>query len=163
MALLDPLDKSVEGFTVIDIDPNFRLVDQIDARAAKWTPDGWQLSDGAIRRMGAGNRLSSEVFDSRLVTMPEHIDDFIQVQDAPETMSFLELRAYVARLRHGGHQVGKYVVQLYAKLSFPLVNVIMRPRPWNDCSSFVKVMPSPRSRSSRPVNDPADSRRARNG
>jgi LPS export ABC transporter permease LptG/LPS export ABC transporter permease LptF len=125
MALLDPLDKSVEGLTVIDIDPNFRLVDQIDARAAKWTPDGWQLSDGAIRRMGAGNRLSSEVFDSRLVVMPEHIDDFIQVQDAPETMSFLELRAYVARLRDGGHQVGKYVVQLYAKLSFPLVNVIM--------------------------------------
>jgi LPS export ABC transporter permease LptG/LPS export ABC transporter permease LptF len=125
MALLDPLDKSVEGLTVIDIDPNFRLVDQIDARAAKWTRDGWQLSDGAIRRIGAGNRMSSEVFDSRLVVMPEHIDDFIQVQDAPETMSFLELRAYVARLRDGGHQVGKYVVQLYAKLSFPLVNVIM--------------------------------------
>ena len=40
-------------------------------------------------------------------------------------MSFLELRAYVAKLREGGHQVGKYLVQLYSKLSFPLVNVIM--------------------------------------
>jgi lipopolysaccharide export system permease protein len=57
--------------------------------------------------------------------MPEHIDDFIRVQDAPDTMSFLELRAYVAKLREGGHQVGKYLVQLYSKLSFPLVHVIM--------------------------------------
>lgn len=125
MALLDPLDKSVEGLTVIDIDSNFRLVDRTDARAARWTPEGWQLSDGAIRRVGAANRMSSEEFDSRLVVMPEHIDDFIQVQDAPETMSFLELRAYVARLREGGHPVSKYVVQLYSKLSFPLVHLIM--------------------------------------
>ena len=57
--------------------------------------------------------------------MPEHIDDFIQVQKPPETMSFLELRAYVIRLQESGHQVGKYLVQLYSKLSFPLVHVIM--------------------------------------
>jgi len=55
--------------------------------------------------------------DSRLLPMPEHIDDFIQVQNAPDTMSFLELRAYVARLRDGGHHVTRYLVQLYSKLS----------------------------------------------
>jgi lipopolysaccharide export system permease protein len=57
--------------------------------------------------------------------MAEHIDDFIQVQNAPDTMSFLELRAYVAKLREGGHRVNRYLVQLYSKLSFPLVHVIM--------------------------------------
>ena len=57
--------------------------------------------------------------------MPEHIDDLIQVQSAPDTMSFLELRAFVAKLRESGHQVGKYVVHLYSKLSFPLVHFIM--------------------------------------
>jgi lipopolysaccharide export system permease LptF/LptG-like protein len=40
-------------------------------------------------------------------------------------MNFLELRAYVAKLREGGHRTGKYLVELYSKLSFPLVNVIM--------------------------------------
>lgn len=125
MALLDPLGKSMEGLTVIDIDRGFRLVDRLDARAAQWTPDGWQLTDGVLRRVGAQNRVTSEMFDSRLVVMPEHIDDFIQVQNAPDTMSFRELRAYVARLREGGHRVSKYVVQLYSKLSFPVVHVIM--------------------------------------
>ena len=125
MALLDPGGKSMEGLTVVEISPDFRLLERLDARIAQWTPEGWQLTDGVFRRVGPQNRVSSELFDSRLLSLPEHIDDFIQVQNAPDTMSFLELRAYVSRLREGGHRVTRYLVQLYSKLSFPLVHVIM--------------------------------------
>lgn len=125
MALLDPVGKSLEGLTVLEISRDFRLMDRLDARTAQWTPEGWQLADGVFRRVGPPNRITAEMFDSRLLTMPEHIDDFIQVQNAPDTMSFLELRAYVARLREGGHHVTRYLVQLYSKLAFPLVHVIM--------------------------------------
>jgi LPS export ABC transporter permease LptF/LPS export ABC transporter permease LptG len=125
MALLDPVGKSMEGLMVIDIGRDFQLIDRLDARLAQWTPEGWRLTDGAYRHMGPQNRVTSELFDARLVAMPEHIDDFIQVQNAPETMSFLELRAYVSRLREGGHRVNRYLVQLYSKLSFPLVHLIM--------------------------------------
>lgn len=125
MALLDPVGKSMEGLTVLDISRDFRLVERVDARLAQWSSEGWQLTDGVFRRVGPQNRVTSEMFDSRLLPMPEHIDDFIQVQNAPDTMSFMELRAYVARLRDGGHRVTRYLVQLYAKLSFPLVHLIM--------------------------------------
>jgi LPS export ABC transporter permease LptF/LPS export ABC transporter permease LptG len=125
MALLDPVGKSMEGLTVLDITRDFRLEERLDARAAQWSAEGWQLTDGVFRRVGPQNRVTSEMFDSRLLAMPEHIDDFIQLQNAPDTMSFLELRAYVARLRDGGHRVTRYLVQLYSKLSFPLVHVIM--------------------------------------
>jgi LPS export ABC transporter permease LptF/LPS export ABC transporter permease LptG len=125
MALLDPVGKSMEGLTVLDISRDFRMEERLDARAAQWSAEGWQLTDGVFRRVGPQNRVTSELFDSRLVAMPEHIDDFIQLQNAPDTMSFLELRAYVARLRDGGHRVTRYLVQLYSKLSFPLVHVIM--------------------------------------
>ena len=125
MALLDPVGKSMEGLTVLDISRDFRLVERLDARLAQWSSAGWQLTDGVFRRVGPQNRIASEMFDSRLLPMPEHIDDFIQVQNAPDTMSFMELRAYVARLRDGGHRVTRYLVQLYAKLSFPLVHLIM--------------------------------------
>ncbi len=125
MGLLDPIGKSIEGLIVLDIDRSFRLADRLDALKAQWTPDGWRVTEGANRRFGPKDQLTAEVFESRLVTMPEHIDDFIQVQNAPDTMSFRELRAYVAKLRDNGHRVGKYLVQLYSKLSFPLVHVIM--------------------------------------
>jgi lipopolysaccharide export system permease protein len=125
IALLDPAGKSMEGLTVLDISRDFRLEERLDARAAHWSAEGWQVTDGVFRRVGPQNRVTSEMFDSRLLAMPEHIDDFIQLQNAPDTMSFLELRAYVARLRDGGHRVTRYLVQLYSKLSFPLVHVIM--------------------------------------
>jgi lipopolysaccharide export system permease protein len=57
--------------------------------------------------------------------MSEHVDDFTYVQTPPEYMSFRELRAYVQKLRETGHRTGKYIVELYSKLSFPLVHLIM--------------------------------------
>ena len=40
-------------------------------------------------------------------------------------MSFLELRDYTAQLEAAGFEVRKYLVELYSKLSFPLVNLVM--------------------------------------
>jgi LPS export ABC transporter permease LptG/LPS export ABC transporter permease LptF len=125
MALLDPVEKSMEGLLVLEIDRNFRLANRLEAEKARWTPDGWRLTNGASRRFDSLNRVRTEPFTSRVALMPEHIDDFTQIQKSPEAMSFLELRAYVTKLQESGHQVGKYVVQLYSKLSFPFVHLIM--------------------------------------
>ena len=125
IALLDPAAKSLDGLTVLSLGPDFRLVSRFDVRRAEWTPDGWRMWNGITRGVSPSGQIRSTTFDSRVVEMPEHIDDFIQVHKPPDTMSFLELRAYVNRLREGGHQVGAYLVQLYSKLSFPLVHVIM--------------------------------------
>jgi len=125
MELLDPIERSLDGLLVVDINQQFRLVDRLDASKAQWTEGGWTLRDGVFRQMGPGNRVAMDVFSERRVAMPEQINDLIQVQKAPETMSFRELRLYVARLAESGHHVGKYLVQLDSKLSFPLVHVIM--------------------------------------
>ncbi len=125
MALLDPVGRSMEGLTVLEISPDFRLLERLDALTAHWTPEGWQLADGVLRRVGPQNRIISEPFATRLVPMLENIDDFVQVQNAPDTMSFLELRVYVSKLRESGRRVNRYLVQLYSKLSFPFVHVIM--------------------------------------
>jgi LPS export ABC transporter permease LptF/LPS export ABC transporter permease LptG len=125
MALFDPVEKSMEGLLVLDIDRDFRLVERLDAKKARWTPAGWLLSSGVVHRIDAQNRVRSETFDSRLGALSERIDDFTQVQKPVDTLSFLELRAFVAKLRESGHQVGKYMVQLYARVSFPLVHFIM--------------------------------------
>lgn len=125
MELLDPIARSLEGLLVVDISPDFRLVDRLDAGRARWTGEAWMLSDGVYRQIGPANKVTVDAFTERLVSMPEQINDLIQVQKAPETMSFLELRGYITRLAETGHQVSKYLVQLDSKLSFPLIHVIM--------------------------------------
>jgi LPS export ABC transporter permease LptF/LPS export ABC transporter permease LptG len=125
MALLDPIEQSMDRLLVLEIDPQFNLVRRMDVRKAHWTPQGWELSDGLVRSIDGASRVVTESFASRLAVMPEHIDDFTQVQKSPETMSFFELRAFVDKLRESGHRVNKYLVQLYAKMSFPLVHFIV--------------------------------------
>ncbi len=125
MGLLDPADRSVDRVVILDIDPRYRLTTRTDVAKARWTPDGWQLSDGIVRHFYGADGVRVERFGSRTGVLVEHIDDFTQVQKAPEAMSFSELRDFVDRLQESGRQVGKYLVQLYSKLSFPLVNLIM--------------------------------------
>lgn len=125
MELLDPIERSLEGLVVVDISPGFRLLDRLDATKARWTGEGWVLSDGVLRHVGPNNHVTADAFTERAVAMPEQINDLIQVQKSPETMSFSELSAYITRLAETGHQVGKYMVQLDSKLSFPLIHVIM--------------------------------------
>jgi len=125
VTLMDPVEKSMEGLQALDIDRDWKLVDRLDAKRASWTPEGWQVTDGILRHIDSANRVRSDAFDKRLMALPEHINDFIEVQRPIDTLSFLELRAVVQKLRESGHQVSKYVVQLYSRLSFPLVHVIM--------------------------------------
>jgi lipopolysaccharide export system permease protein len=47
------------------------------------------------------------------------------VQKQTGAMSYRELRDYIARLEATGFHVKKYMVELYSKLSFPLVNLVM--------------------------------------
>src|SRR6266545_4078956 len=70
MALLDPVEKSMEGLLVLDIDRDWRLLDRLDTRKARWTPDGWQLSGGVIRRIDGANRVRSDAFEARVAAVP---------------------------------------------------------------------------------------------
>ena len=125
LELLDPAGKQMDGVTVFEIDRGFRLLDRLDAARAFWRPAGWEFERGTFREFGADGSAESVPFTLTALELPESINDFIQIQKPADTMSFRELRAYMQKLQESGHQVGKYLVQLYSKLSFPLVHVIM--------------------------------------
>jgi LPS export ABC transporter permease LptF/LPS export ABC transporter permease LptG len=125
IGLLDPVEQSLDSLVVLDLTPDFRLANRLDVSRAQWAQDIWQMRGGFLRQIDRSDQVSSTHFDSRQVEMPEQIDDFIRVQKQPDAMTFRELKAYVRKAREGGHQVGVYLVQLYSKLSFPLIHLIM--------------------------------------
>jgi lipopolysaccharide export system permease protein len=123
--MLAPGTNDLYGVTVLEIDRDFRLVTRLDARRAHWTPAGWDLSEGAVRQIGAEGDVQTIPFTWTALELSETIDDFTQIQKPVTAMSYRELSEYVTRLEAAGFQVKKYVVELYSKLSFPLMNVIM--------------------------------------
>lgn len=125
IGLLDPMAKSLDALVVLDLTPDFGLASRLDVSRAQWIENQWVLRYGFLRQVDRSERVSATSFEYRKTGMPEHMEDFIRVHKPPDAMSFRELYAYVSKLREGGHQVGAYLVQLYSKLSFPVVHVIM--------------------------------------
>jgi len=123
--LLNPGTSEMYGVTVLEVDREFRLIDRLDARRAYWTAAGWELTDGAYREIGADGTVETVPFGSTALDLKEDIEDFVRIEKQVSTMSFRELRDYVSRLESAGFQVRKYLVDLYSKLSFPLVNLVM--------------------------------------
>lgn len=124
--LLTPGSADMYGVTVLEVEQStFRLVSRLDARRAHYTPDGWELMDGAFREVGPKGEVQTIPFALTAIDLREEIDDFTKISKPITAMSYWELREYVNRLEATGFQVKKYLVELYSKLSFPLVNLIM--------------------------------------
>jgi lipopolysaccharide export system permease protein len=124
--LLNPAVSEMYGVTVLEVDQKtFRLLARLDARRAHWSAQGWELSDGAFREFGPRGEVQTVPFVLTALDLQEDIDAFTKVQKQTTAMSYRELREYISRLEATGFQVKKYMVELYAKLSFPLVNLVM--------------------------------------
>jgi LPS export ABC transporter permease LptG len=123
--LLNPATNDLHGVTILELDRDFRLTGRLDARRAHWTAGGWELSEGAYRDITAEGKVQTVPFSWTALDLKEELDDFLRIQKPVSTMSFWELRDYIAQLEAAGFQIRKYMVELYSKLSFPLVNLVM--------------------------------------
>ena len=126
VALLHPGTSDLYGVTILEVEQeSFRLLSRLDARRAHWSPEGWELSDGAFREFGALGEVHTVPFALTAIALREEIDDFTKIHKPIAAMSYRELRDYITRLEATGFQVKKYLVELYSKIAFPLVNLIM--------------------------------------
>jgi lipopolysaccharide export system permease protein len=123
--LLNPATNDLYGVTVFEVDGDFRLVSRLDAHQARWSPDGWEFVDGALREIDSAGQVTTVPFVRTAVELEETVRDFTDVQKPPAAMSYRELRDYVAKLEAAGFQARKYLVEMYAKLSEPLENLIV--------------------------------------
>ena len=123
--LLEPGTSDLYGVTILELAPDFRLQSRLDARRAHWSGDAWELKDGAFREANAAGQIDSVPFTVTTLNLTERIEDFTQIQKSVSAMSYRELSDYVRKLEAAGFHAQKYLVELYAKLAFPLVNLIM--------------------------------------
>jgi LPS export ABC transporter permease LptF/LPS export ABC transporter permease LptG len=125
--LLDPANRQLSGVSILELGAGFDLRRRWDARTLIWQPSDstWELRDGILREFERGQADRVQPFRQRVVRLPERLDDFATIPKAPDVMNYMELQAYIGRLQEGGHKVGKYLVDLYSKMSYPFALLIM--------------------------------------
>ena len=123
--LLDPAKKVLKGFTLYKFDDHFQCVQRIDAREARYINGGWRFYQGAIRDFDDSGSIRVAPFNETEFPLEESWESFQKTARASEEMSYAELRTYVQKIQSSGYDATRYLVDLYAKLSHPFLNLIM--------------------------------------
>lgn len=115
----------IKGLTVLEMNPDFSVKKRTDATQGKWQDGSWHFTGVAVRTFEKNGNITKRSYPtmSNIITEPPSV--FKIVERNPEEMSYRELRRYISRLKEDGHDVRRYLVDLYNKIAFPFVNLIM--------------------------------------
>jgi len=128
IGLYDSRNATLKGISIIELNKNFKIDRRTDALEAVWggSPNvGWEMHDAVEIAVGRKGDFNSSAFKKLPLVIDEQPEDFYNMERSAEAMSYQELKRYSDKLRAEGVPVTNYLVDLAAKISFPLVNFIV--------------------------------------
>ena len=115
----------LKDVTVIELSDRYSIRKRYDAKDATWENGSWVFHDVAERTFGDAGVTGKKSYGTLTGLINEPPSVFKIVERNPEEMSYKELGRYISRLQRNGHDVTRYLVDLYNKIAFPFINVIM--------------------------------------
>lgn len=127
-------DFALYGLSIYDVDSEtWDLRGRVYAARAGWNPAtrtyalerGWRRSTGAHSSFSTFAAQRVRAIGDQPGGEIEPPPYFTREEKPSDTMGFSELRAYIASLESRGFDVSKLRVQLWRKLAFPMVGLVM--------------------------------------
>lgn len=122
--LYDRQNKVMNKASIFFLDPQFRLVQRLDARSIAWTDPGWLAEDGLIVRFGPSGT-EQQWFDRKEVDLNVSPQDLTGSATAPENLPWFDLYQYVEKIEQEGFSSTPYRVDLHMRLASPLATLIL--------------------------------------
>jgi len=122
----NPKVKAIYGITLYQFDQRFQLIRRIDAKKGVFEQEKWLLYE--IMEQNLDEELGNYdiTFHDRQVERFDFLpEDLNRVAKKSEEMTFKELSEYIKRVEAEGYDATNYRVDLYAKIAFPFICIIM--------------------------------------
>jgi lipopolysaccharide export system permease protein len=123
--VLDSQLMVLKGLTLYQLDSDFRCAQRVDAREAKWIDGKWRFYNGAVRNFGVDGSIQTVPFRELEFPLKENWESFRKLEQHSDELSYTELATYIRRIREAGYDSTRYLVDLYSKLSYPFLNLVM--------------------------------------
>ncbi|HZX34870.1 MAG TPA: LPS export ABC transporter permease LptG [Thermodesulfobacteriota bacterium] len=122
----DEAKGTISGVNIYEVARNpFRVKRRITAKSARWTGEKWVAENAELRDIGADRAITEETLAEYAIAGLPAPEELMTAETSYKNMSFTELNAYMEGLERDGFDTLKYRLELYNKISFPLVNFIM--------------------------------------
>jgi lipopolysaccharide export system permease protein len=115
----------MKDVTVMELSDHYSVWKRYDMKEAVWQDGSWIFHDVIERTFGSAGVTGKKSYASLTGLISEPPSVFKIVERNPEEMSYKELSRYINRLHRNGHNITRYLVDLYNKIAFPFINVIM--------------------------------------
>jgi LPS export ABC transporter permease LptG len=125
----DPVRDVFANLSVFEFEPDtFALTRRIFASSARWDPhvNRWIFDNGWQRTFTGETTASYQPFT--IATFPEireQPSSFKKEDLQSQQMSYGELSGYISDLKQSGFATQRLVVQLYKKIAYPLITLVM--------------------------------------
>jgi lipopolysaccharide export system permease protein len=122
----NPANSTILGVTLNFFDDEFRLTRRVDAKEGVFKEGKWIFYEIVEQKIDKENNNYRVEFIAEREE-PFHFlpEDILRVVKKSEEMNFLELLEYIKYIETEGYDASVYKVDLYAKLAFPFVCLIM--------------------------------------
>ncbi len=119
-------EKSLYRLQVFQFDEEHNLVSRLYAGRGTYLGDGWRFEDSWTRTFDGVHTVSYQRHEEpALARFPETPDYFESEYKQPHALNFRELREYIAEVEGSGEAVPELWVELYRKVSYPVVCLVM--------------------------------------
>jgi lipopolysaccharide export system permease protein len=120
---VDRLRQAVYGLVVYQFDDGFHLRSVLRIPQALWRDDRWVFEQGV--RYTIGDDTIVAPIEPTSVSIPETLDDFLEVQREPEELSYGLLRKRITDLTKKGIDASHYLVDLHLKVALPFASAVL--------------------------------------
>jgi lipopolysaccharide export system permease protein len=120
---VDRLRQAVYGLVIYQFDEQFQLRDVLRIPRALWRDGDWVVEGGV--RYTIGSDMLVTPIEPKSLSIPETLDDFLEVQREPEELSYSLLHKRIADLTRKGIDASHYLVDLHLKVALPFASVVL--------------------------------------
>lgn len=121
---VDVRNGELRGVTFFRLGEGFAATERVRTRKARWQDGRWVAPEATVWEFTPAGGIATSERTGYELPGPGEPDELTSVE-THDNMGFFELAGYVRSLEEDGYDTAKHRIDLYGKVTFPLVNFIM--------------------------------------
>ena len=120
-----PESSLLQNVTLYTFNNDFTLQSRVDAERVTWEKEQWVTEEGTEWLFSNSGAIEEERRFQGSFPLAPSLEEIIDVEKSPKEMGYKELRDYIRILKRTGYVTTPYQVDLYAKISYSAISLIM--------------------------------------